>query len=93
MLESDPANTMVLFGLANEYLKSGETAKGIATLESYLEQADDEGAAWGMLSKAYEESGEKDKAAESLEKGIETALRHGHPTMAEEFRARLQELG
>jgi predicted Zn-dependent protease len=89
MLKSEPANTMVLFGLANEYLKDGETQNAIETLELYLSKADDEGAAYGMLSKAYEETGDIDAARSALEKGIETALHHGHPTMAGEFRERL----
>ncbi len=36
MLASDPANTMVLFGLAKEYEKTGDDAKVIETLERYL---------------------------------------------------------
>ena len=89
MIASDPENHVVLFGLANEYLKNGDNEKGIETLKSYLSVADDEGAAWGMLAKAFEENGNMDQAREALEKGIETSLSHGHPTMAEEFRERL----
>ncbi len=33
MLESDPSNTMVLFGLANEYQKLNDWQKTIETLE------------------------------------------------------------
>ena len=91
MIAADPENTMVLFGLANEYLKNGEIDKGIKTLETYIEKADDEGAAFGMLSKAYEDTGEPAKARETLEKGIEVAMSHGHPTMAGEFRERLND--
>mgnify|MGYP003290882071 CR=1 FL=1 len=43
MLESDPDNSMVLFGLANEYQKLGDWPSTVATLEDYLAQADDEG--------------------------------------------------
>lgn len=89
MLSSDPQNTAVLFGLANEYLKAGETEKGIETLNNYLAKADDEGAGWGMLAKAHEDCGDNIKARDALQKGIETSLSHGHPTMAEEFRERL----
>jgi len=90
MIASDPDNTMVLFGLANEYLKNGDIQKGIETLETYVGKSDDEGAAYGMLSKAYEETGETEKARLALETGIEVALSHGHPTMAGEFRERLE---
>ena len=89
MIASDPDNTMVLFGLANEYLKENNLAKGIETLELYIKKADDEGAAYGMLAKAYEETGEHEKSRTALTSGIEVALSHGHPTMAEEFRERL----
>ena len=32
------------------------------------------------------ELGQEEEAREAMEKGIEQAERHGHPTMAEEFR-------
>ena len=37
MLESDPTNAMVLFGLANEYLKAENYAEAIPALEDYLQ--------------------------------------------------------
>ena len=90
MLESDPGNTIVMFGLANEYQKAGMVPETIAVLEKYLELADDEGAAWGMLARAYENEGYSDKAKGAYEKGIEAALAHGHPSMAEDFRFALE---
>lgn len=86
MLLDDPGNTMVMFGLANEYLKAGSREKGIEILERYLKFGEDEGAAYGMLAKAYEEEGDRDKARSAYEKGIEVALAHGHPSMAEDYR-------
>jgi len=86
MLESDPDNAMVLFGLANEYQKQEDWQKTIETLEEYLQKADDEGAAYGMLAKAYEKQDEREKAREIYEKGIEISLAHGHPSMANEYR-------
>ena len=90
MLESDPENTQVLFGLANEYLKAENHTEGIKTLEKYLEKADDEGAAYGMLAKAFEATGESEKAKAAYEKGIEVSIAHGHPTMAEDYRQILE---
>ena len=89
MLTTDPANTAVLFGLAKEYEKTGSDGELIETLNRYLEVADDEGNAFGMLAGAYERMGQKDKAREAYERGIETAQRHGHPGMAEEYRMTL----
>lgn len=89
MLEADPTNQMVLFGLANEYQKAEDWQKTIETLEDYLTKADDEGAAYGMLAKAYERVGQTDEARKIYEKGIEVSLAHGHPTMANDYRMTL----
>ena len=89
MLASDANNTIVMFGLANEYLKAEDYKNGIKTLEDYLAKADDEGAAYEMLAKAYEKTGDAEKAKTAYEKGIEVSLAHGHPTMAEEYRETL----
>ena len=89
MLATEPGNMAVLFGLAKEYEKAGRDQDLIAVLNRYLEAADDEGNAFGMLAAAYERTGEKDKAREAYQRGIETAQRHGHPGMAEEYRMTL----
>ena len=89
MIEADPSNTMVLFGLANEYQKTEDWQNVIATLEDYLSKADDEGAAYGMLAKAYERVGNRDKARGAYEKGIDVSMAHGHPSMASDYRMTL----
>lgn len=89
MLEADPDNTMVMFGLAKEYEKLGQYADVIDLLESYLARADDEGNAYGMLAKACEQSGDREKAKAAYEKGIDVAMAHGHPSMASEYRMTL----
>ena len=86
MLVGDPANTMIMFGLAKEYEKAGDDAKMIDTLERYLAAADDEGNAYGMLARAYERAQQNDKARETYQRGMEVANAHGHPGMAEEYR-------
>src|SRR6185369_16916596 len=50
MLATDPGNTMVMFGLAKEYEKAGRDEELIETLNRYLEAAEDEGNAFGMLA-------------------------------------------
>lgn len=90
MLESDPSNTMVMFGLAKEYEKLGQTGEVIALLEDYLAKADDEGNAYGMLAKAYEASGDREKARNAYERGISIANAHGHPSMASEYKMALE---
>ena len=91
MLVSDPVNSSILFGLAKEYEKVGETAGVIETLERYLAISDDEGNAFGMLARAYEKAAQPDKAKETYQRGIDAATKHGHPSMAEEYRATLAE--
>lgn len=89
MLTTDPANTTIMFGLAKEYEKAGMDNELIEVLGRYLDASDDEGNAYGMLASAYERLGQRDKAREAYERGIETAQRHGHPGMAEEYRMTL----
>ena len=87
MLVNDPVNSSILFGLAKEYEKAGQTAEMIETLERYLAISDDEGNAYGMLARAYEKAEQPDKARETYQRGIDAATTHGHPSMAEEYRA------
>ena len=89
MIEAEPNNSMVLFGLANEYQKIEDWQNTIKTLEDYLLKADDEGAAYGMLAQAYEKIGDRDKAKEIYAKGIEVSNAHGHPSMANDYRMTL----
>src|SRR5215210_1372727 len=90
MLESDPENSLVRFGLANEYLKEERYEEAIAALNDYLQRADDEGAAFGMLARALESVGRREEAREAYRRGIEAARLHGHPSMAEDYRMTLE---
>src|SRR5438552_10469057 len=90
MHESDPDNTAVRFGLAKEYEKAGRFDEMIETLSVYLERADDEGNAYGMLASAYLKTGRRDAARKAYEKGAEVALAHGHPSMAEDYRVAVE---
>ena len=90
ILQSDPANSAVLFGLAKEYEKGGDDAKLIETLERYLAAADDEGNAYGMLARAFERTKQSEKARGAYQRGMEAAASHGHPGMAEEYKTILE---
>lgn len=89
MLAGDPENTMVMFGLAKEYEKLGRHEDVIRMLEDYLAKTDDEGNAYGTLAQAYEKTGDREKAIEVYKKGIDAAMAHGHPSMANEYRMTL----
>lgn len=86
MLSARPEDSRLRFGLALEYLASGRTDDGVRELQLYLDAADDEGNGWGRLGAALLELGREDEAREAYETGVAAAMRHGHPTMAEEFR-------
>jgi predicted Zn-dependent protease len=89
MLASDPVNTSILFGLAKEYEKAGLDTEMIETLDRYLSLSDDEGNAYGMLAHAYERTGQRQKAKETYQRGVNAAVAHGHPSMAEDYRMTL----
>ncbi len=86
MLAEDPDNTIVMFGLAKEYEKLGQFADVIEVLEAYMAKADDEGNAYGVLAKAYDQTGDREKAVATLIRGIDVSIAHGHPSMANEYR-------
>ena len=90
MLRGDPENTAVMFGLAKEYEKAGRDEGVVNLLTRYLELADDEGNAYGMLASAYRRLGRRDEARRALERGVEVAAAHGHPSMAEDYRMMLE---
>src|SRR5258708_36819235 len=90
ILQSDPANSAVRFGLGKEYEKGGGDPKLIETLERYLAAADDEGNAYGMLARAYERVKQIDKAREAYQRGVDASIAHGHPGMAQEYRMILE---
>ena len=90
MLEGDPDNTAVMFGLAKEYEKAGRFGEMVEVLGDYLQRADDEGNAYGMLAAAYLKLGNRDAARRAYERGAEVARAHGHPSMAEDYRMSLE---
>ena len=90
MLESDPDNTLVLFGLAKEYEKAGRYADVVKTLTKYLQLFNDEGNAYGMLAQGHEKLGNREAARAAYRRGIEVAIAHGHPSMAEDYRTTLE---
>ena len=92
MVARNPDNVLARFGLANEALKAGLYEEAREHLEAYLASYDDEGNGYGRLADALERLGRVDEARRALERGIEASRRFGHPGMAGEFEARLDEL-
>lgn len=85
LLERAPNDPRAHFGLALEHEKLGQWEEVVARLRRYLELTDDEGNAWGRLGHALRQLGQHDAARDAYRRGIEAALRHGHPSMAAEF--------
>lgn len=92
MLEQEPQNTTVRFGLANELIKAEQWSEAIEQLNRYLADADDQGAAYGKLGVALERVGRPEEARAAYMKGIETANNHGHPGLAQEFQMALDDM-
>lgn len=92
MVAKSPDNALARFGLANEALKAGLYEEAHEQLVAYLARYDDEGNGYGRLAEALERLGRHDEARDALRKGIAASRRFGHPGMASEFEARLEEL-
>jgi predicted Zn-dependent protease len=92
MVAKNPENPLARFGLANEALKAGLHAEAAEQLQAYLARYDDEGNGWGRLGEALAALGRVDEARDALRRGIEASHRFGHPGMANELSARLDEL-
>ncbi len=92
MLASDTSNTAVRFGLANELLKLERWDEAAVELQTYLNQSNDQGNAYGKLAQALERLGRTDEARAAYQQGITAANSHGHPGMAQEFQLALDDL-
>lgn len=83
--EKDPANTLTLFMLANEYFKAERWSDTVAVLRDYLARTRDEGAAFRLLGHSLRRLGDDDAARAAFLQGAEAARAHGHDGMAAEF--------
>lgn len=92
MVAKNPDNPLARFGLANEALKAQLYEEAAEHLRVYLASHDDEGNGYGRLAEALVHLDRTDEAREALRRGIEVSQRFGHPGMANEFEARLDEL-
>jgi predicted Zn-dependent protease len=92
MINDDPNNTTIRFGLANELLKLERFEEAANELKAYLSQTDDQGNAYGKLAQALERLGRVEEAREAYQQGIIAANSHGHPGMAQEFEMALDDL-
>jgi predicted Zn-dependent protease len=92
MVAKNPHNPLARFGLANEALKAQLYEEAAENLRFYLGAHADEGNGYGRLAEALFHLGRVDEARTALREGIDASRRFGHPSMANEFEARLEEL-
>jgi predicted Zn-dependent protease len=92
MIAKNPSNALARFGLANELMKAGEYEAARAELDAYLALGDDEGAAYRLLAQACERLGLVEEAKDAYRRGADAARRFNHPSMVDEFEARLEDL-
>ncbi len=92
MVERKPDDPRARFGLAAEYERLGRWEDVVRELEGYLAIAQDEGNAWGRLGRALRQLGRDEDARAAYARGMEEALRHGHPSMAAEFEETVDEM-
>lgn len=91
-LEKNPNNPLGLYGLALELYKSEKYQEAIVEFLKYLSIYDDQGAAYRTLAQCYLNIGDIEKAIQTLETGIQKALKYNHPTMAQEFQEEIERL-
>lgn len=92
MVAKDPANVLARFGLANEAMKEGLYDEALEHLQAYLARYDDEGNGYARLAEVLMKLGRDEEAREAFRRGIEASRRFGHPGMASDLEARLDEL-
>jgi Tfp pilus assembly protein PilF len=76
ILTQDPANKLARYGLAMEYVNSGEWARAIPEFEAVLASDPHYGAAYYHGGQALEKLGRIDQAREFYKRGIEMSDAH-----------------
>jgi Flp pilus assembly protein TadD len=92
MLEARPDDVRARFGLALEMERLERWNEVVEHLGRYLASTEDEGNAYGRLARALRRLGRDDDAREAYRSGIAAASRHGHPTLAMDLEAELDEM-
>ena len=92
MVRSRPDDPRARFGLALEYEKAGRAEDAVRELRAYLERAEDQGNAWSRLGALLARLAQPEEARAAYQRGIAQARAHGHPSMAAELEAALDDL-
>lgn len=93
-LAEDPEDTFLRYGVALQCLRDGDTEEGRQRLLALIgDHPDDQVAAYQQLGQSYLESGETERAAETLRQGIGKAQARGDAHAAAEMQGLLAMIG
>jgi len=92
LLAMDPADPFVLYGLAQEHAKAGDTARAVAFYDRCIAADPAYCYAYFHKAKALELAGDIAGARQSLDKGMQEARRCGDGHAAGEMQGYLEEL-
>ncbi|MCQ4318964.1 tetratricopeptide repeat protein [Stutzerimonas stutzeri] len=92
MLAKGTDNPMLRFGLGKGYLDAGEAALAATHLQRCVEQDPRYSAAWKLLGKALQASGDNDGARRAWEQGLVAAQAHGDKQAEKEMSIFLRKL-
>lgn len=87
LLEQEPHDTMLLFGLGNEYFGAGQYAEAIPYFEEAVRVDPAYAAVYVYLARAYEETNQPDMVRQTVERGWEPAVRSGDHNLIDEIEA------
>ncbi len=92
MLEADPGNCFLRYGLAQEHIKAGTHQDAISEFEKIFEADPDYQAAYFHAGKTLEKLGRAEEARATYQRGIETSMRTGDAHARSELEGALSEL-
>lgn len=92
MLAAGKDSAMLRFGLANAYLKAGDSPSAVAHLRQCVILDSGYSAAWKLLGKALTAAGQSAAAITAYEQGIAIAQQKGDLQAAKEMRVFLKRL-
>ncbi|MEM1329939.1 MAG: tetratricopeptide repeat protein [Planctomycetota bacterium] len=92
LLRSDPDDTFVLYGLAQEYAKAGDTDASVAHYDRVIALDPHYHYAYFHKARALDEDGRTDEAVETLRAGLAKAQEAGEAKASNEIAGLLDEL-
>ncbi len=92
LLESDPRNEFVRYGLAQEFVKTGDDTQALGEFRRILSENSEYQAAYYHAGKALERLGRPDEARETYRCGIDASYRTGDAHARSELEAALDEV-